>query len=262
VIIFDTSFLVVLLHPTSPPAKDRENKPVAQFRERVAYLAQTMDNSGEPIGVPTPAMAELLVGAGEGRRQYVSILSRASRFQIIPFDSRAAIEASELIALMKKRKQPWGTWAKVKFDIQIASIAKAEAATLIYADDVDIENLAKLLKIPCKRICDLPIPPPPVPQDQTEWNDAPVGAQLMLLKDAPAEQPLFPSEAEQGVPANKTEVSSDESKPESAKDAAGPGPKTADEHQADPAHPAPVRGSDERRTEGEAAGKESTEEAR
>jgi len=50
------------------------------------------------------------------------------------------------------------TWAKVSFDIQIVSIAKAEAASMIYADDKDIENLARRLNIPVKRVCDLPEP--------------------------------------------------------------------------------------------------------
>jgi predicted nucleic acid-binding protein len=238
VIIFDTSFLVVLLHPTSPPAKDRDDKPVSRFKERVAYLAHTMDNSGDPIGVPAPAMAELLVGAGEGRRQYVALLSRGTRFQIIPFDSRAAIEASELIALMKKRKQPWGTWAKVKFDIQIVAIAKVEAATLIYSDDADIENLAKLLKIPCKRICDLPLPPPPAPVDAETWEQAKVGDQLPLL---PAAQP----------PATQTEGGSSET-------AAGE-IEERNELEASPAHPALVRGSDEGHVEDGATEKAAAE---
>ncbi len=100
-IIFDSSFLVVLLHPNPPPAMDRSNKPVSQFKERVAHLAAIMDVENEMIGVPAPAMAEVLVRAGRGRAQYVSVLSQTWRFQILPFDSPAAIEASELIAKIK-----------------------------------------------------------------------------------------------------------------------------------------------------------------
>src|SRR4051812_12836799 len=106
-------------------------------------------------------MAEVLVRAGKGRSKLVSILSDRWRFQILPFDSRAAIEASELIAQIKSGREPWATWAKVKFDIQIVAIAKAENASAIYADDIDIENYAKRLKIPVVRICDLPLPPSP-----------------------------------------------------------------------------------------------------
>jgi hypothetical protein len=128
VIIFDASYLVVFLNPNPAAAKDRNDKPVEKFKERVEHLAAKFDSSNEPIGIPAPALAEVLVRAGKGRSKFVSILSDRWRFQILPFDSRAAIEASELIAQVKSTKEPWTTWAKVKFDIQIVAIAKAENA--------------------------------------------------------------------------------------------------------------------------------------
>jgi predicted nucleic acid-binding protein len=186
-----------------------------------------MDSSNDPIGVPAPAMAEVLVGAGKGKAQYVSILSNTYRFQILPFDSRAAIEAAELIAEVKTNKQPWATWAKVKFDIQIVSIAKAEAASLIYADDIHIENLAKRLKIPVMRICDLP---EPVIAPQEESQSLPSGQGLLQLK------PQEDTTDTEG-PANGSAQGQEDHKLE-----------------ADPAHPAPIQGSDSGRAQGEAAG--------
>jgi hypothetical protein len=176
-IIFDASYLVVLLHPNPAPAKDRNDQAVSHFKERVAYLASSMDISNNTIGVPTPAMAEVLVRAGTARAKYVSLLSDTWRFQLLPFDSRAAIESAELIAAIKSNKEKWETWAKVKFDIQIVSIAKAESAALIYSDDKDIENYAKRLKIQVVRICDLPLPPPEV---DTPIDAGPIGSQGVL----------------------------------------------------------------------------------
>jgi len=165
VIIFDATYLVVMFHANPAPAKDRDDKPVSQFKERVAALASKLDVSNDVIGIPTPAMAEILVRAGNAnaRAGYVTTLSDTWKFQLLPFDSRAAIEAAELIARIKAehKSQPWETWAKVKFDVQITAIAKAESATVIYSDDQDIENHGKRLKIPVVRICDLPLPPPP-----------------------------------------------------------------------------------------------------
>jgi predicted nucleic acid-binding protein len=242
VIIFDSSYLVVLLHPNPAPAKDRENKPVSQFKERVAHLTATMDTSNDTIGVPTPAMAEVLVRSGTARPKYVSVLSDTWKFQILPFDSRAAIEAADLIAAIKSRKEKWETWAKVKFDIQIVSIAKAESATLIYSDDKDIENFAKRFNIRVVRICDLPLPPT---EEEKAIELGPTGSQGML-----ALSPELPKQ--QNI----------ESKPEvknAAETAAIPVPdagstKASNELQTDSSHPAPVQGSDGGRAQGEAAG--------
>ncbi len=163
-VIFDASYLVVLLYPTPPPAMDRQNKPVLQFKERIEYLVSEMDVKSDHIGVPTPAMAEVLVRAGKGRAKYVKVLSDTWKFQLLPFDSRAAIEASELIAKLKSSNEHWDTWAKLKFDIQIVSIAKAESCNIIYSDDTDVERYATRLKMKVIRICDLPLPPPPEPE--------------------------------------------------------------------------------------------------
>jgi len=164
-IIFDASYLVALLYPNCPPAKDRADRPVSQFKERIEYLVSEMDIRNDLVGIPTPAMAEVLVRSGNARSRYVKALSDTWKFQLLSFDSRAAIEASELIAEIKSRKDKWETWAKVKFDIQIVSIAKAEGCNVIFSDDKDIENFAARLKIKVVRICDLPLPPP-TPQEQ------------------------------------------------------------------------------------------------
>jgi hypothetical protein len=260
VIIFDASYLVVLMHPNPAPAKDRENKPVSQFRERVAHLTSTMDVSNNSIGVPTPAMAEVLVRSGAARAKYVSVLSNTWRFQILPFDSRAAIEAAELVATIKSNNEKWDTWAKVKFDIQIVAIAKAEAATVIYSDDTDIEKFAKRFKIRVIRICDLPLPPP---ETEAEIDTSPIGSQSLL--------PLAPTEptpeqiAGQEIlpPEVKEEGAIAEARPSSpAEDAErAAGAEKNNQLQADATHPAPVQASDSGRAQGEAAGNATVEAA-
>jgi hypothetical protein len=137
---------------------DRQGKPVTLFRERISTLIEDLSAGNDVIGIPAPALAETLVRSGPNRAQYMKVLNDSWKFQMVPFDSRAAIEAADLIALGKTNKEQWGTWAKVKFDIQIVAIAKAEGVSVIYSDDQDIENFAKRLKIHVIRICDLPTP--------------------------------------------------------------------------------------------------------
>jgi predicted nucleic acid-binding protein len=168
VIIFDASFLVVLLHPHPATPKDRDEKPVTMFKERVAYLATSINASGDVIGVPAPAMAEVLVRAGAATPQYLQHLQDTAKFQIIPFGMRAAIEAAELVAKIKaaNKSQPIDNWAKVKYDVQIVATARAENATLIYSDDKQMEVHGTRVKLPVIRICDLPLPPAPPKVDK------------------------------------------------------------------------------------------------
>lgn len=171
-IIFDASYLIPYLHPDPEPPKDRADKPVEKFRERISQLIAELNAGGQIIGVPTPALAEILVRAGKGKFRYLQTIGDAYRFEVLPFDQRAAIDAGELIALIKKEvRQPLTTWAKIKFDIQIAAIGKTVGAATIYSDDTQIEAHGKRLNIPVIRICDLPLPPEPVEPKKVAIDD-------------------------------------------------------------------------------------------
>jgi hypothetical protein len=163
---------------------DRQGKVVTRFKDRIEYLTAELNASSDIIGIPTPAMTEVLVRAGNNRTQYMAILGDSWKFQILPFDSRAAIEAAELVAAIKSKKEKWDTWAKVKFDIQIVAMAKAEGADVIFSDDQDIENYAKRFNIRVVRICDLPLPPS---AGELPLDIGPVGAQRLLALVPPPE---------------------------------------------------------------------------
>jgi predicted nucleic acid-binding protein len=251
-IIFDASYLVVFLNKDPAPAIDRQGNPVTRFKERVEYLASSINASGEQIGIPTPALAEVLVKSGKGRSQFVSTLSDGMRFQLLPFDARAAIEAAELIALIKSKRESWGTHAKVKFDIQIVATAKAEDATIIYSDDQDIERFAKRFKIPVKRICDLDLPPS---KEFPEIESGPIGEQRPLFDLA---SPLFESNPDLMLDrAAKVDVIDGPRKP--AEESKAGKPESDSELEANPASPAVIQGSDDGGDEGDATPKGSTQ---
>ncbi len=232
-IIFDASYLIPYLHPAPETPMDRTNKPVADFKARINYLVTELNGGGEVIGVPTPALAEILVRAGKGKYTYLATIGNAYRFEVLPFDQRAAIDASELIQLIKKEaKLPLRTWAKVKFDIQIAAIGKAVGATTIYSDDTDIEAHGKRFNIPVKRICDLP----PPPKEKAKQPEASVtvtpSAQSHLF---PPPDPTLNDRAET-EPTNTSEQDSHATSEDAAP------------------NPAAISGTDGERPQGEAAG--------
>ena len=234
----DSSYLIAFLHPNPNPPMDRQGKPVTLFRERIAALIEELSAANDVIGIPAPALAETLVRSGPNRAQYMKVLNDSWKFQMVPFDSRAAIETADLIALVKTNKEQWGTWAKVKFDIQIVAIAKAEGVSVIYSDDQDVENYAKRLKIRVIRICDLPAP---APAKATPIGAAPSGPQLSLALEPPtvaAEQTATPAPKE---PSNEDNNPTTSSAP-----AVATTPQPSNEL---PADPPPVRGSGEGRAE-------------
>jgi len=117
----------------------------------------------------------------------MKILGDSWRFQLVPFDARAAIETAELVAAIKSNKDQWDRWAKVKFDIQIVATARAEGVSVIYSDDQDIERYARRFDIRVIRICDLPMPPP---EEAKPIDSGSVGAQLGMFE--PPSTPAIP----------------------------------------------------------------------
>ena len=242
-IIFDASFLIAYLHPNPEPPMDRNNQPVSQFRERVNHLVATLNATDQLIGVPTPALAEILVRAGNGKYRYLATIGDSYRFEVLPFDQLSAIDAGELIEQVKSenKSQPLATWAKVKFDVQIAAIAKTAEATIIYSDDGNIEAHGKRLNIPVKRVCDLPLPPPEKPKSTAVEADRQQGA-----------LPLGPSIEEQDKVPTATPQDIADADPQ---EATQPADKPSNKLEAAPAHPAPVQGTNGGRAQGEAATK-------
>lgn len=252
--ICDSSYLIAFLHPKPGPPMDRQGQPVTRFKERIEDLIADLSASSDIIGIPTPALAETLVRSGPNRAQYMKVLHDTSKFQLLPFDARAAIDAADLVASIKTKNEPWDRWAKVKFDIQIVAIAKSEGCSLIYSDDHHIETYARRFNIRVMRICDLPLPPLPNP---TPISTGTVGPQMGLALEPPTPQGVVPS-----TPEGKPDEGSVPSIPQTSQTpsrADGAAAQPSDQLQADPSHPAPVRGSDGGRAQDEAAAKAKTE---
>ena len=158
-VAFDSTFLTFLFIPNSPCETERA-------KERIDYLIGSLQGSGERIVIPSFALAELLIGVGTPRSQILQELTHSPKFLIAPFGSKEALELALLAESVhkrsgKKKGDTGGTWAKVKFDWQIVTIAKAQNASTIYSEDHDIKKLASLMEITVKSVADLALPPEP-----------------------------------------------------------------------------------------------------
>jgi hypothetical protein len=102
------------------------------------------------------------VRAGRAAPQWLAIFNTNAAFRICDFDQRAAIQ----VALMAQEagdraRNPQDTYAKIKYDRQIAAIAKVQGASAVYSDDANVRNYARRLGMAAVALADLPLPPPP-----------------------------------------------------------------------------------------------------
>jgi predicted nucleic acid-binding protein len=153
-VVFDASFLIPLL---DPKVKGEGNTDV-----RLDFLLRSLEKAKTKIIVPTPALCEVLIGASDTAPQYLEIINRSSRFKVVPFGTRAAVEAAaahrEALRAGDK-KEGSATWLKVKFDRQIVAIAKVEGAKVIYSNDEDIGRFSVRDNLEVVRLNQLPSPP-------------------------------------------------------------------------------------------------------
>lgn len=137
-VAFDARFLFFLFD-SEPAGPESDVK-------KVELLFETLSKSGKTIVVPTPALAELLVGAGDDGPAILEKLDRSKNFLISPFGVKAAVELAaiegDLIASGDKRGGSTEPYQKLKFDRQICAIAKSHGCAEIYSADSGLRNFA------------------------------------------------------------------------------------------------------------------------
>lgn len=164
-IAFDATILLPLLYPDVSVPRDASGKPIEKAKERLQFLVAQISKQGDKIVIPTPALSEILVHAGDAMTDYLNILHKKTCFRIADFDERAAIEVALLASEDRTKKKKTAvknhaeTVAKVKYDHQIAAIAKVEGADTLYTDDKNQAKIAQRLGLKVIKISELPLPP-------------------------------------------------------------------------------------------------------
>lgn len=145
----DTNFLAMLLFPdVKPPIDPATGLPLEQLPARLSGLVNTWNQRGDRLIVPTPALAEFLVVAGQDGNSYLSELNNLTHMYVRPFDLRCAIEIAsmEISARQTGSKRAPASdsapWQKVKIDRQIVAIAKVANCDAMYTDDGEVRALA------------------------------------------------------------------------------------------------------------------------
>ena len=132
-------------------------------RQESTISSRPLEEKRERVVVPTLALSEVLVHADDAMATYLEVLNNTSRFRIVPFDQRAAIELAAIVrdgpSTEALRVGTGSTRASLKFDRQIVAIARVEDETAIYSDDADMGKLGESFDLNVIRTYDLPLPP-------------------------------------------------------------------------------------------------------
>lgn len=163
-IVLDATAFMLLVHPDAkPPTDPQTGMAVVQVRERFEFLEQEIQRSGETILIPSPALAEVLVGLEDAAPAVIDRLARSARFKIADFDTMAAVELAtmtrEAIRAGDKKGGSSSPWQKVKIDRQIIAIARTRGVTTIYSDDEGLAKFASMLSIQVIHTWSMPLPP-------------------------------------------------------------------------------------------------------
>ncbi|NNL96404.1 MAG: PIN domain-containing protein [Xanthomonadales bacterium] len=162
-VAFDSTIILALLEPEHCiPKHPITGDNVENAADRIDFLIETLQKDGEKIVIPTPALSEILVLAGDAGPEYLRHLESVAPFRVVDFDKRAAVQVaamtSDAIFEGDKRDGSEETWAKVKYDRQIVAIAKVEGCSVIYSDDEGVRRVSEKNGMTVIKVADLPLP--------------------------------------------------------------------------------------------------------
>lgn len=137
---------------------DPENgKEIPDPKRRIEALVDVVESCGGSIVIPTPVLAEYLVGVDKKDHQnHLNIIQKKSCFEIASFDEIAAIECAQMPSIKElKAMMSSDTANKVKFDRQIISIAKSLNVDEIWTHDVGVFKRCKEMGMTVKSLADI-----------------------------------------------------------------------------------------------------------
>ncbi len=163
IVALDNTFLSLLMNPnTLPTPNPTTGKPVDYCALRVEALIDTHSRKGDTVLIPTPCLAEMLCIVPDFEKAITEI-GKSAALEIAPFDARCAIDLAHItrssIASGDKKSGQMIPWQQVKFDRQIAVIAKTSRAEVFYTDDAAQTVFAQKIGLNVKHTWDLDLPP-------------------------------------------------------------------------------------------------------
>ena len=180
-VCLDATALMCLLDTRTDEFPAPDGSIVGNMQRRMDHLVTTIDRAKGSIIVPTPALAELLVGAGIQRAAMLRAIESGKAMRVEPFGKMAAVQCASLdnqaISDGDKKDGVRSSWQKVKVDRQIVAIAQVARCERIVTGDPDVERIAGRAAIETTFVWKLELPP----------EDAQFGLQLVGGEEPPVD---------------------------------------------------------------------------
>jgi hypothetical protein len=159
----DNTFLSLVLNEKAKPRPNpATGQPIDYWKERIDSMIDAHSSNNDTIIIPTPCLAEMLTAIPSVAKA-IEVIEQSSAFEIAAFDARCAIElgleTKSAIRKGDKRSGVQAGWQEIKFDRQIAVVAKVFGASIFYTDDTNQTTFARMLGMDVKHTWDLPLPP-------------------------------------------------------------------------------------------------------
>lgn len=163
IVAFDNTFLSVAFNPASSPRPNPSTGvPISHCVLRVEAMIDAHSKRGDTVLIPTPCLSEMLCAVPDIEKA-ISTITKSVAFDLAAFDARCAIDLADAIRRAKaggdKKSGVSAGWQEIKFDRQIAIIAKVGGAEIFYSDDLTQSAFAKMLGMRVKHTWDLDLPP-------------------------------------------------------------------------------------------------------
>lgn len=162
ILTLDNSTFTLLVNPgANPPPDPSTGNPLRHAKDRIEYLIDSLE-AGDRLVVPTPVLAEVLVGSGDAASELHGTIQNLAGILIAPFDQRAAVESVAMTVEAQRTGDKRGgstePWQKVKFDRQIIAIARVANSDAIYSDDGKLCEFARSIGMETRSTWELPMP--------------------------------------------------------------------------------------------------------
>lgn len=162
-LLVDNNILIQILAPNSTGLTNPETKIVLdRVDERAQAFVAEAERKNALILIPTPVLSEFLIGVEASKYQeYLDILNGSACFEVVDFDTAAAIECAQLPDKKELAQISPGQFAsKLVYDRQIVGIALATMADEVWSHDDSLGKIASSRGLAVKSLAD--IEPPPV----------------------------------------------------------------------------------------------------